>query len=138
MDHDGLDTLVKKKLGVGIDITSVENWDVCDGCALGKQTRVRFQSTAPKRSTKILDVIHSDVCGPMSIPTFSGKRYFVTFIDDKSRYCVVYLMKKKSEVATKFAEFVALAETQTGNRVKTLICDNGGEYTAGDMAKFCT
>ena len=47
-------------------------------------------------------------------------------------------MKKKSEVATKFAEFVALAETQTGNRVKTLICDNGGEYTAGDMVTFCT
>ena len=68
-------------------------------------------------------MIHSDVCGPMSVATFSGKRYFVTFIDDKSRYCMVYLLKNKSEVATKFAEFVALAETQTGKQVKTLLSD---------------
>ena len=49
----------------------------------------------------------------MSVATLSGKRYFVTFIDDKSRHCMVYLIKNKSEVATKFAEFVAFAETQT-------------------------
>ena len=73
----------------------------------------------------------------MSVATFSGKRYFVTFIDDKSRYCMVYLLKNKSEVATKFAEFVALAETQTGKQVKTLLSDNGGEYTSGTLAKFC-
>ena len=49
----------------------------------------------------------------MSVATLSGKRYVVTFIDDKSRHCMVYLIKNKSEVATKFAEFVAFAETQT-------------------------
>ena len=53
-------------------------------------------------------------------PTFSGKRYFATFIDEYSHLCVVILLKSKSEVATKFAEFVAWAETQTGKRVKTL------------------
>uniref|UniRef100_H3H9D7 Integrase catalytic domain-containing protein n=1 Tax=Phytophthora ramorum TaxID=164328 RepID=H3H9D7_PHYRM len=66
-----------------------------------------------------------------------NKRYFVTFIDDKSHFCVVYLLRNKSEVAAKFAEFVAFAETQTGKRVKTLRNDNGGEYTSGAMAKFC-
>uniref|UniRef100_H3H842 Integrase catalytic domain-containing protein n=1 Tax=Phytophthora ramorum TaxID=164328 RepID=H3H842_PHYRM len=70
-------------------------------------------------------------------PTFGGKRYFVTFIDDKSHFCVVYLLRNKSEVAAKFAEFVAFAETQTSKRVQTLRSDNGGEYTSGAMAKFC-
>ncbi|KAG6615828.1 retrovirus-related pol polyprotein from transposon tnt 1-94 [Phytophthora cinnamomi] len=74
----------------------------------------------------------------MAKSTFGGKRYFVTFIDDKSHFCVVYLMRNKSEVAAKFAEFVALAETQTGKRVKTLRSDNGGEYTSREMAKFCS
>ena len=60
-------------------------------------------------------------------PTFSEKRYFVTFIDDKSRYCMVYLMHNKSEVYDKFAQFVKLAETQTERHVKVLRCDNGGE-----------
>uniref|UniRef100_H3H749 Integrase catalytic domain-containing protein n=1 Tax=Phytophthora ramorum TaxID=164328 RepID=H3H749_PHYRM len=73
----------------------------------------------------------------MQTPTFGGKRYFVTFIDDKSHFCVVYLLRNKSEVAAKFAEFVAFAETQTGKRVQTLRSDNGGEYTSGAMAKFC-
>ncbi|KAG2870398.1 hypothetical protein PC114_g27393 [Phytophthora cactorum] len=93
--------------------------------------------SSPNRAKQVLEVIHSDVCGPMQTSTFSGKRYFVTFTDDKSHFCVVYLLRNKSEVADKFAEFVAMAETQTGKRVKTLRSDNGGEYTSGAMAKFC-
>ena len=72
---------------------------------------MRFRSNTTARTSKLLEVIHSDVCGPMSVATFSGKRYFVTFIDDKSRYCVVYLLKSKSEVAVKFMEYAAMAET---------------------------
>ncbi|GMG18162.1 unnamed protein product [Phytophthora fragariaefolia] len=98
---------------------------------------------SPNRAKKLLEVIHSDVCGPMETPTFSGKRYFVTFIDEYSHFCVVYLLRYKSEVAAKFAEFVAFAETQTGSRVRTLRVkqlrsDNGGEYKSREMAKFCS
>ncbi|KAE9565727.1 hypothetical protein PC116_g28540 [Phytophthora cactorum] len=118
-------------------MTSAKQWELCDGCALGKQTRVSYMKSSPNRAKQVLEVIHSDVCGPMQTSTFSGKRYFVTFTDDKSHFCVVYLLRNKSEVADKFAEFVAMAETQTGKRVKTLRSDNGGEYTSGAMAKFC-
>uniref|UniRef100_H3H9Q4 Integrase catalytic domain-containing protein n=1 Tax=Phytophthora ramorum TaxID=164328 RepID=H3H9Q4_PHYRM len=135
--HGGLDAIVKKSYGVGIDMTSVKQWELCDGCALGKQTRVSYMKSSPNRAKHVLEVVHSDVCGPMQTPTFGGKRYFVTFIDDKSHFCVVYLLRNKSEVAAKFAEFVAFAETQTGKRVQTLRSDNGGEYTSGAMAKFC-
>ena len=71
-------------------------------------------------------------------PTFSGKRYFVTFINGYSDYFVVCLLKNKSEVSTKFAQFVAVAETQTGKRVRVLRNDNGGEYTSGTITKFCS
>ena len=135
--HGGLDAIVKQKLGVGIDITSVNKWELCNGCALGKQTRVSFQSTAPERAKNVLDVVHSDVCGPMQTSTFSDKRYFVTFIDDKSRFCVVFLLRSKSEVLDKFVQFVKFAETQTGKRVKVLRSDNGGEYVSNKFAAFC-
>ena len=82
---------------------------------------------SPHRAKKMLEVIHSDVCGPMQSTTFSGKRYFVTFTDEYSHFTTVFLLKNKSEVASKFAEFVAFAETQTGKVVKALRCDNGGE-----------
>ncbi|CEG44602.1 retrovirus-related pol polyprotein from transposon tnt 1-94 [Plasmopara halstedii] len=73
----------------------------------------------------------------MQTATFSGKRYFVTFIDEYSHFCAVYLLETKSEVFDKFANYVALAETHTGKRVKCIRSDNGGEYTSAAMTNFC-
>ena len=63
--HGGLDTIVKKKLSIGIDIKSVNKWELCDGCAIGKQTRVSFQNLIKHISSGLFDIVHSDVCGPM-------------------------------------------------------------------------
>ncbi|TMW61094.1 hypothetical protein Poli38472_014555 [Pythium oligandrum] len=135
--HGGLEAIVKKNLAVGIDLGSVKQWELCSGCALGKQTRVRFQSATTDRAKALLEVVHSDVCGPMRTPTFGGMKYFVTFIDDKSRHCAVYLMRNKSEVFDKFVQFVKMAENQTDRRVKMLRSDNGGEYKSAKFTKFC-
>ena len=82
--------------------------------------------------------MHINVCGPMQTATFDGSRKFVTFIEEFSHFCVVFLLKNKSEMAAKFAEFVAFAETQTGNRVKLLCIDNGAEYKSRGMTKLCS
>ena len=73
----------------------------------------------------------------MQTATFSNKRYFTTFIDDKSRFCVVLLLRSKSEVLDKFVQFVKFAEAQTGKRVKVIRSDNGGEFASGKFAAFC-
>ena len=65
-----------------MDLALVNKWDTCSGCALGKQTRVSYMPKSPDQVKQLVEVIHSDVCGPMQTPTFSGKRYFVTFIDE--------------------------------------------------------
>ena len=65
-------------------------------------------------STKLLDLIHSDVHGPIKAASFSGYRYWVTYIDDSSRLRGVYLMKKKSEAFSCFQRFKAWAEKRTG------------------------
>ena len=135
--YGGLEAIVKKNLADGLDIGSAKQWELCGGCALGKQTRVQFQSATTDRAKTLLEFVHSDVCGPMRTSTFGGMRYFVTFIDDKSRYCAVYLMRNKSEVFDKFVQFVKLAENQTGSRIKVLRSDNGGEYKSTKFAKFC-
>ncbi|CEG39833.1 retrovirus-related pol polyprotein from transposon tnt 1-94 [Plasmopara halstedii] len=72
----------------------------------------------------------------MRTSTFSGMRYFGTFIDDYSHFTRVYLLQNKSEVANKFADIVAFAETQTGNVVKAILCDNGGEYKSSEKTKL--
>ncbi|CAI5728373.1 unnamed protein product [Peronospora farinosa] len=73
----------------------------------------------------------------MQTSTFSNKRYFVTFIDDKSRFCTVYLIHSKSEVLDRFMQLTKFAETQTGRRIKMLRSDNGGEYVSNKFAAFC-
>jgi len=60
--HGGLDSIVKKKLGVDIDITSVSKWELCDRCAIGKQTRASSQDSTSHRSNGLLDIVHSDAC----------------------------------------------------------------------------
>lgn len=83
-------------------------------------------SNIQSRST--LELIHSDVFGPMSVPSGGESQYFVRFIDDYSRYCWVSFLKSKSEVFAKFLKFKAEVTNLTGHRIKRLGTDNGGEY----------
>ena len=84
----------------------------------------------------MLSLVHSDVCGKMSTKSLGGAEYFVTFIDDKSRMVWVYPIKTKDQVFQKFTEWKALVENATGERVKTLRTDNGGEYTGKKFEQY--
>ena len=70
----------------------------------GKDGQGAFNGVV-ERATDLLEIIHTDVCGPMSIPSRGGFLYFITLTDDLSRYGYIYLMKHKSETFDKFEEF---------------------------------
>ena len=100
---------------------------VCEACQFGKQHRHPF----PKErnvSKGLLDVVHSDVWGPAQTATFGGCRYYVTFIDDFSRYTWIFPMRMKSEVFTHFQKFKSEVEKTTGRHVRCLRSDGGKEY----------
>lgn len=84
----------------------------------------------------VLDLIHTDVCGPMETKSLSGFRYFITLTDDHSRYCVLYFMRKKSEVAEKIQQYVRMVQTQFNRTPKAIRSDNGGEYTCEVLKRF--
>ena len=71
---------------------------VCLGCLVGKHPEKRYEVGKEHRVVFILDLIHSDVSRPMPTTSNNGSRYFLTFIDDCSRFCWVYFMKQKSEL----------------------------------------
>ena len=100
----------------------------CETCILGKQVRTRFPKFSENRYEKLLEQIHSDVCGPMRINSFGGARYFVTFIDEKSRWVEVRFLKNKSDVKSEFLKFKSYVETQQEKKIKILRTDNGLEY----------
>jgi hypothetical protein len=121
----------------GVPQFILEHQDVCRGCALGKFKKVVFPSS-DTRSAKILDLVHTDVCGPMSHSSLSGCEYYLTFIDDHWRKTWIYFLKAKSDVFKRFQEFKALVENQTGKRMKVLRSNNGGEYASTEFVDLCT
>ena len=86
----------------------------------------------------MLELVHMDVCGPMSTQAKGGYEYFITFTNDYSRYGYVYLMRRKSETFEKFKEFRAEVENQLGKHIKAIRSDRGGEYLLGDFKDYLT
>ena len=82
--------------------------------------------------------MHSDLCGPLPIASFSGYKYFLTFIDDFSRRTWVYFLKLKSEVFNNFLAFKAFVEKQSGHQILKLRSDNGREYVKNTFINYCT
>ncbi|RDY07420.1 hypothetical protein CR513_08470, partial [Mucuna pruriens] len=119
----GLNCLAKKDMLPRLKNVEL---DKCSYCMADKQTRVSFKKHPPLRKLELLELVHSDVCGPLKVKSFSGTLYFVTFIDDCSRKLRVYALKTK--VLDKFKQFQALVERQLGKKVKCIHSDNGDEY----------
>src|SRR3990170_4403702 len=103
-----------------------------EACLMEKMTKTPFTGH-PERAGELLEIIHSDVCGPMNIATRGGYFYFVTFTDDLSRYGYIYLMKHKSKTFEKFKEFQNEVENQLGKTIKLLRSSRGGEYMSQEF-----
>ena len=112
----------------GIDVKSVDKLSFCEAYLAGKMHRKPFPTVGEIRSRRKLQLVHSDIWGPTKTKCLGGARYFVTFIDDYTRYCSVYFMKHKSEVFNKVKEYEALMTNESGKKVCTLRTDNSGEY----------
>ena len=102
------------------------NFEKCETCSQAKITKRPHKSV--ERNTELLELIHSDLCEFEGILTRGGNRYFITFIDDFSKYAHVYLLKNKSDAFEKFQEFLKEVENQFGRKIKRFRSDRGREY----------
>jgi hypothetical protein len=83
--------------------------DFCEHCKYGKQSQARFPSGVT-RENGILELVHSDVFGPVIVPSLGGSLYYVSFIDDFSNNKWIYFLRRKSKVFEKFKEFKYLVQ----------------------------
>lgn len=109
---------------------------ICDSCQKGKQARAYFK-TKEHHTSKPLELIHTDLCGPMRTQSINGDKYFMLFIDEYSQMTWVYFLKHKSKAFDMFRAFTKMIETQTGKRIKILISDRGGEFIDDNFTDFC-
>lgn len=84
-----------------------------------------------------LDLVHVDLRGPVSVRSLGGGLYFLTIVDDFTRYVWVHVLKKKSEVFDLFKQHHTLVERQTGLKLHKLRSDNGGEFCSNDFSLYC-
>lgn len=120
----------------GLPSFNTQNF-TCSDCLVGKQSRNPISKTSTWRAKEVLELIHLDICGPISPITISGKIYVLCFIDDFSRKAWAYFLKEKSEAFDYFKIFKKKVETETGKKIKCLKTDRGGEYTSTEFSDFC-
>ncbi|KAK4388420.1 Retrovirus-related Pol polyprotein from transposon TNT 1-94 [Sesamum angolense] len=135
-NFQGLKILHQKKMMTDLpQIQAIEG--ACEACLQGKQHKKPFPSGTSWRAKAVLELIHTDVCGPMRTPSHEQNRYFILFIDDYSRMTWVYFMREKSEVFKVFKKFKNQVEKQSGRSIKVLRSDRGKEYNNSEFDKFC-
>jgi hypothetical protein len=137
LNYRSLQKLCNQQMVTGLPLVSCRD-GVCVGCVLDKHHRDSFEKRASWHASGPLQLVHSDLCGPLYSPCFSGCKYFLTFIDGFSRRTWVYFIKLKSEVFNKFLTCKALVEKQYGHQIQRLRKNNGGEYVNNNFTIYCT
>jgi len=127
LGEDNVRKLARMVDGMGIKVRTTVG--VCEACLEGKQHRQPSHQPAT-RAKEPLELIHSDLCGPIDPTTYGGTNYYLLFTDDYTRLTHIYPLKKKSsaDVLEKFREYKPEVEKQTGKVIKRLRTDGGGEY----------
>lgn len=122
---DGMN-LTKEEMSIKIDS--------CLLCAKTKQARIPFGELRI-RAKRPLELIHSDMYGPVCPKMWNRKNYIITFLNDY-KLCMIYLLELESEIIDKFKEYISGVGVKWNTKVHQLRC-NGGEYTSTEMKNWC-
>jgi len=138
--HAGVDAIQRTRDVVeGLDLTrsslEVLRGADCEPCIVGKAVRAPF-TPSQRKTTRVLMLGHSDVTGPMPVPTPEGHHYLVNLIDDFSRFKAVMPIKKKGQAKEAVMSLVNRWENQTGERLVALRTDDGKEYMGDEFNKW--
>ncbi|GAU26636.1 hypothetical protein TSUD_102440 [Trifolium subterraneum] len=137
LSFKGLNALAKREMVKGLPMIK-DNQTVCSDCVVSKQHRDSFPKGTSWRATTKLELIHSDICGPINPTSNGGNRYFITFTDDLTRKTWTYPLKDKASAFECFKKFKALVEKESNCAIKCLRTDRGEEFTSSNFDKFCS
>ncbi|KAL4383663.1 hypothetical protein GQ457_15G023980 [Hibiscus cannabinus] len=125
-----------KKLALGIPLFSRLN-KLCDTCVIAKHARSPFPNQANFKTEKPVELIHANICEPLSPDTLAGNKYFMLIVDDFTRWMWVCVLAANSYSFQAFKKFKSLVENKTEYKIGTLQTDQGGEFLFIEFTQFC-
>jgi hypothetical protein len=132
--HQHLSQIKKILKGHGIKATGEEDM-FCKGCTLGKMHRKKFPTSSTVTS-RVGELIHGDLCGPLETISLGRSRYFLVLRDDYSNYRKIYFLESKDKVKNHIKYYLMRIKQETGNSVNILRTDNGGEFVNHEMKQI--
>ena len=137
LNFQSLKRLSSKEIVRGLPkLEILEN--ICRDCIASNQHRSPFPSIASYRASRPFKLVRGYICGPISLATLGGIKYFLLLVDDYSRLMWVAMIKNKSEAFQAFVKFKNLAEAEQGMKIGCLRTDQGGEFTSSIFSNFCS
>ncbi|XP_070039292.1 uncharacterized protein [Nicotiana tomentosiformis] len=131
-----LNKLVSKDLGIGLPNIKFKEDKVYEDCARGKKVRSSFKSNKMVRTTRTMELVYMDLCGPMKILSRGGKRYVMVLVD-YSRFIWTLFLISKDEAFDMFISFVRKTQNQLGNQLASIRSDHGTEFENAKFVEFC-
>ena len=129
--------MINENPDIGIELNKSKPESECHVCRITKST-ADVHPRGHKKAQTAGELIHSDLCGPMRIQTRGGYKYFMTFIDDFSSYCIIRLLTRKSDAKHEFMNAANYFENQFNCTIKRIRHDRGTEYMNTDLHNWCT
>lgn len=123
--HKGLQTIAE----IFPFVSCNDNVSPCDSCHFAKQRKLPFPDSITC-TNEVFNILHADLWGLFSTVSMLGHKYFLTLVDDHSRFTWVIFLKTKAETRDSFINFVACVEKQFNKHVKCLKSDNGAKFLA--------
>lgn len=136
ISNTNLQVLQNNNLVTGLPELNIST-ELCVDCLKGKQHREPIPKKSTWRATERLELIHADLCGPISPASNTGKKYVFCLTDDYSRKVWAYILSDKSEAFDFFKIFKIFVEKETSLSIKGLRTDRGGEFTSNEFNSFC-
>jgi hypothetical protein len=134
LNYNALPSL--QKMVTCMSIFFFEHDSICKSYALGNNTKKAYPHSH-RKTNGILDLIHSDLCGPTTAPSMNVCLYYIIFIDDCFHKTLIFFLKTKDKSFSKFQDFKNLVENQTGRHIRVFRIDNGKEFDSHKYDDLC-
>ena len=117
VNFDNTIKIRKLKKVRGIPSLKKPNVGLCKNYQIGKMGKTSFKRKK-YQSKDVLEIVHTDLCGPIGVENYSGEKFFILFVDDYSRMMIVMYLREKLEAFDKFKQYLEIVEKEIGKIMK--------------------